>query len=362
MSGPGQIKQWGSSPITGLLSNFDVGQSVLKLEHRIWLTSKVLGLLQSGGSVWVAGFTSTTGSEARNQSLSDRRAQAVIDFLSSKLGKNFPVNVGGRFAFGEAPARLSGSPDSREEARWRAALVSAWERPTPPPPPPPAPDPIPGPVCKRTVLGGPGGVTHWAILNGGSQKGRLIEQVGHVRPTEEYRKCATLFERTKTFVSGSHGSRPVVDDYAFAQPDGTVGEVVGHVFEKVNRYDILARAADVRTLPKPWDTQFQRAPVDAFLRGSYIDDHGDFQLLKQIPLFLDDGTRGGSDYVQLAYSSEDASRWDLVTNFDGKIIDVTGSHPSSYPRSESTFHIIVHDGIKEIVKEVAKNIIKDLVF
>jgi outer membrane protein OmpA-like peptidoglycan-associated protein len=117
MSGPGLVTQFGNSggAITALLSNFDVGLHLLKQEHQNWLGSNVVSKLRTGGSIWVAGLTSTTGSEGRNQILSDNRANSVVNFLTSRLGRNFPVKLEAKFSLGEAPARMSGSPDNFED-------------------------------------------------------------------------------------------------------------------------------------------------------------------------------------------------------------------------------------------------------
>jgi hypothetical protein len=356
MSSPGRVTEFANSSgaITALLSNFDVGVHLLKQEHQNWLASNVVSKLQTGGSIWLAGLTSTTGTEGRNQILSDNRANSVVNFLTTRLARNFPVKLEAKFSFGEAPARLSGSPDSFEDMRWRAVLVSAWDRSTPPPPPPPPP--APEPVCKRTVVGDSGGVHYYVFLDGGPQQGKLIEQGGVVKASPEYLSCATVFERRRSFIAGGWGSRPVLLSYAVAAADGAVGEAIGHVFQKVNRFSIMADKAAIAHLPKPFNTEFSGVPIEGFLTGAYIDNHNDFHLLAKVPLFLSDDTQGGR-YISIANSSEDAPRYDVITDIDGEILASFGNYASSYPRSESMLSVGVKAGVKKLVWKFAKSLI-----
>jgi hypothetical protein len=143
MSSPGKILQYGSGAfIIGQLYNFGVGDSKLKAEHSAWLLSAVAPKLWAGGSLIIVGLTSRTGSDKFNNTLSENRARAVIDFLRKQVPNNFNVAI--ELAVGERAAAFAGVPDGREDKHWRSVIISAWDKPTPPPPPPPPP-PQPAP-------------------------------------------------------------------------------------------------------------------------------------------------------------------------------------------------------------------------
>jgi len=73
----------------------------------------------------IYGYTSTTGSDRRNQQLSDLQAQntlqAIYDVLGSAVA--IPPENQSVLGFGETPARTSGLPDRTEDESWRKVEV-----------------------------------------------------------------------------------------------------------------------------------------------------------------------------------------------------------------------------------------------
>ncbi len=144
MAGPGRVHVFsqGKDYVTARLYNFEIEKHVLKPEHERWLKDNVLGLLNRGGSMWLAGLTSRTGSEDLNLPLSRARADSVTHYLRFQkvmaLGPfRGKFHVTGDAALGETAARFAGVADGVEDENWRAVVLSAWIKPTPPPPPPP---------------------------------------------------------------------------------------------------------------------------------------------------------------------------------------------------------------------------------
>jgi hypothetical protein len=148
MAGPGRVHVFsqGKDYVTARLYNFDIEKHVLKPEHERWLKDNVLGLLNRGGSMWLAGLTSRSGSEDLNLPLSRARADAVTHYLRFQkvmalgpFGGKFNVTLAA--ALGETAARYAGVADGVEDENWRGVVLQAWIKPTPPPPPPPPPKP-----------------------------------------------------------------------------------------------------------------------------------------------------------------------------------------------------------------------------
>ena len=145
MSGPGRYTVLGRNEqgLWGRLSNFDVGQAIVKRGHADGLEEEVVGILQNGGSVRLIGLASPTGNPGfrrrdGNLTLSRDRANAVLAHLRSVVQSDFRVTL--NTWQGEQAALAAGVPvarrDGPEHENWRSVMFSAWSRPTPPPPPP----------------------------------------------------------------------------------------------------------------------------------------------------------------------------------------------------------------------------------
>jgi hypothetical protein len=128
-----------SGMIIGHLLGFAIDSAALHSKHRAWLDTHVVPVLAGGGSVTINGSASRSGSAAHNLALSKRRADAVLAYLrrnvrrhvSYRMGSDFSVNeVAGS---GERPAEFVGQKDGTEDSFFRAVMVWAWHRPTPPP-------------------------------------------------------------------------------------------------------------------------------------------------------------------------------------------------------------------------------------
>ncbi len=119
------------------LINYGVNESSLKQEHVEALDRYVVPILALGGFAVVVGMASRSGTFGNNQSLSQRRARGVLNYLYQKPGieqeKLKEVTIG----VGEAPAALQGVTDGTEDPGYRAVWVSVGLTSIPPPPPPP---------------------------------------------------------------------------------------------------------------------------------------------------------------------------------------------------------------------------------
>jgi len=92
---------------------FDLGRALVKREYFSRLDSLAHDLAASGESVNVVGFTDQKGTESYNQELSDRRAQAVRDYLVSRGVKADRVRIVGK---GKFPLeKTAGAPSSAEQ-------------------------------------------------------------------------------------------------------------------------------------------------------------------------------------------------------------------------------------------------------
>jgi hypothetical protein len=142
----GHVKDIQSAdPARAYLWDFDIDGAALKLEHKLWLSNKIIALIRfrhgATWKVWIDGSASRPGSTHHNLRLSRRRAQAVADYLSSALtGFNVVYSVDW---VGEYDARLARHPETEENVGDRSVhvclLLLSFSKPPPPPPPPPPP-------------------------------------------------------------------------------------------------------------------------------------------------------------------------------------------------------------------------------
>ncbi|MBS0532230.1 MAG: hypothetical protein JSS22_22950 [Proteobacteria bacterium] len=347
MPGPGRIAEFTKVPTSAKVArlfNFDIAQDRLKPEHKTWLIQFAIPLLRNGGSMSIIGLASTTGTDSFNSNLSKQRADSVIAFLRTNLPKGFAVQF--ELALGEEAARIAGLRDNVEDEKWRAIIVSVWDKPVPPPPPPPQP----APACKRLVIRASDGVGIYVFYNGPGDH-KIIQQVTKVKASPGYIKnCATDFEKKATFLAGRR-SNPIVYEYASDPGSNVVGEVVGHFFT-INRFRIVASDADLKRLPS--GISLNMLSIDAMLSGyTFGGPHGDtfISLGGKVRLFVSDDEMPGT--TRIAYSSEAAESYDVATDVFGQIVAHTGTYASRYPKRESGL------SVGEIVKDGAKKAIKD---
>lgn len=136
--------------VTGVLSDFNTGGHNLLPPHTQWLDHHVVPIIDSGGSLSVQGWASPMGSEEDNLALSRRRAASVVAHVRGGTTREFRYLS--ETGTGEEFARAMGVPDGANPAFFRAVLVTAWPRPTPPPITrlrAPAPVPVPRTVFRR---------------------------------------------------------------------------------------------------------------------------------------------------------------------------------------------------------------------
>jgi outer membrane protein OmpA-like peptidoglycan-associated protein len=126
--------------IEGRLIGFAIDSAALHPKHCAWLDKHVVPVLAGGGSIWITGFASRSGSAAHNRVLSKRRVSAVLAYLQRNVRRHVSYRIGSDYSvidaagIGERGAELSGQKDGTEDSFYRAVYVSAWHRPTPPPP------------------------------------------------------------------------------------------------------------------------------------------------------------------------------------------------------------------------------------
>ncbi len=96
--------------------NFDFDSAAIRDEAAVVLTTAVEVLEESpDAQIEVAGHTDSTGPEAYNQGLSERRARAVVDYLERKGIKASRLRVAGH---GESqPVADNGTRDGRAQNR-----------------------------------------------------------------------------------------------------------------------------------------------------------------------------------------------------------------------------------------------------
>lgn len=121
--------------MAGRLCNFATNKHALWPEHTAWLRLNIVPLLRDPRGAWVdvLAYASNRGDVGRNQKLSERRRDAVVNFLRTETGNpNLPINIDR--AFGET-AYTGGNPNSN--AGWdRAVDVYVYGGPKPERPPP----------------------------------------------------------------------------------------------------------------------------------------------------------------------------------------------------------------------------------
>ena len=257
------------------------------------------------------------------------------------------------------PGQIAGLANNTEDANWRAVLISIWDKPTPPPPPPPPPPNLQEP-CRRLVVRASNGVKIYTFLEDRLGGHQIIEQAITVKPSNDFKKCATDFERQYSFFVKWPVSRPIVFEYARDPGSDVVGEVVGHVFSGISGRDIVAEDAAVRQLPPPYTTYSLR--LDALLNGYTYGGAGadKFVSFGKVPLFVSYNSKAG--YTAIGISTESGPTYDVATDVYGQIVANLGTHANRYPRTEKGLRAAFKQGAKEVVKEGAKELIKTLIF
>lgn len=104
---------------------FDFGQANLKPEAQVELLAVVADLRRRfpEGDITVDGHTDSVGSDADNQALSERRAQAVSDFLTSQGIDSGRITVTG---YGEkVPVEPETGDDPEAQAKNRRVVITA---------------------------------------------------------------------------------------------------------------------------------------------------------------------------------------------------------------------------------------------
>jgi outer membrane protein OmpA-like peptidoglycan-associated protein len=110
------------------LYNFPVSRWVLQTDHRQWLSDVAVRFLNenSAHSFKIIGMTSRSGPEAYNQTLSEKRADEVFQFLKKHhLAGQIETRLGdGVVGGGEKYAETAGMKDNSENPYFRA--VDIW--------------------------------------------------------------------------------------------------------------------------------------------------------------------------------------------------------------------------------------------
>jgi hypothetical protein len=128
-TGPGMIEARpalhasGERRVGQLLFNFDIDDAAVKPEHQQALEQDVLPLLAiRGARIRLRGTASRSGAASYNQQLSQRRVNAVRDFLikNGAVLTQFDTSA----AVGEDDAKAAGQADGSEDPRFRAVLVT----------------------------------------------------------------------------------------------------------------------------------------------------------------------------------------------------------------------------------------------
>jgi len=138
------------SPTSGdvtrvVLYNFDIDGAELKDRHRLYLDTNVIPLLKVGGHVEVTGAGSRSGSTEHNLRLSERRARAVVEYMSRRTtvhNVKMPVTNYTAKHVGESWAQAAGQKDGMEDEWQRAVFLIVSPNVIKPPPPSPRPEPV----------------------------------------------------------------------------------------------------------------------------------------------------------------------------------------------------------------------------
>lgn len=141
-TGPGKInignRYAGPGMIKALLYNFDIDGDSIKMEHRTFLQTKVVPLLQNGrGHIWMQGSASRSGGNQYNIQLSRRRINNVAVVLRSFGIASNQMQLD---AIGEEEAHAHAMEDELDRAVALIVIPMAKDSPPPlrriPPPPP----------------------------------------------------------------------------------------------------------------------------------------------------------------------------------------------------------------------------------
>jgi hypothetical protein len=131
----GFVHEVSSQPPRAYLADFDIDGATLKIAHLAWLSAKVIQPVKKGGraswKVYLEGMTSRPASEVHNLWLSQRRAQAVVAYLTANL-IGFKVDFDPHWS-GELRAKEARHPEQKENASDRAVLVCLQLLELPPP-------------------------------------------------------------------------------------------------------------------------------------------------------------------------------------------------------------------------------------
>jgi hypothetical protein len=117
-----------------LLYDYESGKANVKSAHMAFMLSKVMPLLNKGGSLTVIGMASMFGSEASNKGLSEQRARQVLAFLKQRASTALRVrllkaSVGGTGT--DTATKQLQAPGSDNE-RYRSVYIHAWIKQDPP--------------------------------------------------------------------------------------------------------------------------------------------------------------------------------------------------------------------------------------
>ncbi|BCW88975.1 hypothetical protein sos41_21290 [Alphaproteobacteria bacterium SO-S41] len=133
-------------PMEGIVAAFSIDSAVLKPRHCKWLDLNIIwkikqaGSTKPGGPAWrihLYGLASHSGSDAHNLALSQRRAEAVRDYILGAVR-------GAKIEFAIYPRGEAFASPAYEGALDRAVHIQMWlARPGDKPPPPPPPIEIP---------------------------------------------------------------------------------------------------------------------------------------------------------------------------------------------------------------------------
>ncbi|MCI0462520.1 MAG: hypothetical protein L0Z62_36685 [Gemmataceae bacterium] len=107
------------------LFDFAIGSSILKADHEQWLSVVAAPYLNDNAAATfqLLGTASRSGSASFNQKLSERRLQAVLDFLTKKP-RNVPIfKLVTSAAVGELLGERAGQRDGTEDPLLRAVTI-----------------------------------------------------------------------------------------------------------------------------------------------------------------------------------------------------------------------------------------------
>jgi hypothetical protein len=144
LTGPGQEQKLPDG--STLLSNFDIDSSVLKPQHTAFLRREVLAAAKAnpgGLLVVIGGSTDRLGDATHNVALSNRRIQAVANFLKQTMPA-YPWDFQGfGEGVGEQTAIRAGDDDGTRDDIFRSVIVEVLKPGQPIPPRPNIPKSFP---------------------------------------------------------------------------------------------------------------------------------------------------------------------------------------------------------------------------